>query len=288
MAASPRRTAIDLTHDELLCERVTAELSLRIWESTIPIAVKQGGAVRQHGTGTLLRIAQRHFIITAGHVFRDAFKLGLPLLLGSKIVGKGTRELGGNSYTSPETGAGHELDLAIQELDSQMLEHLKGFQFLGLADIDRNVSFDDDLYCICGYPTELATEATPAQNTVSLRKLVYLTLPFQGATNDLPGYNARFHVLMHAAKADAAYVGTPVAQMPKSLVGISGSGVWKTNLTRIAANHWQARDARLSAIQTSVYTQCEAIRGTVWNAVEAMISEVYPDLRPSLRLVLPA
>ena len=54
--------------------RVTAQTPSYAWDSTVGIVIAHNDAVHQFGTGTLFAVADHFFVVTAGHVIKQASK----------------------------------------------------------------------------------------------------------------------------------------------------------------------------------------------------------------------
>ena len=57
------------------------------WQSTVPILAWHQGMLRQHGTGTLFRIADTSFLVTAAHVILIAVQAKAHLAIGQSPHG---------------------------------------------------------------------------------------------------------------------------------------------------------------------------------------------------------
>ena len=277
----------ELVKDTDLCTAMANRLTPLIWESTIPILVEQGDVLRQHGTGTLLQIGERSFLVSAGHVYRDAHKHGMALWLGGREGGKGIMRLVGNFHCTAASGdnAG-PFDLGIRELDRDIVEYLGNYRYVRLLDVLTDEHCGEDIYCIAGFPTCLATEAKEGEPTANIQKWFCLSYPIKDPC-ELPNYIDRYHIVLHGKRTDAVAIGDLDDPMPASLAGISGSSIWKTNFAAKPRDSWTPNDAKIVGVQTSVYPKAQAIKGTVWRGVATMIYKVFPELRPVLDLALP-
>lgn len=293
MSKISREELQKLIDDSDLCKSMATQLLPRIWESTIPILVKQGSDIRQHGTGTLLRIADRSFLVTAAHVVHQAREFHLPLLLDSG--NKGLLQLPANFHVlkTPDTKPGSRddsYDLAICELNQDVIDHLGDRTYVRLLDVLVQDDNSEDLYCVAGYPTELATDwqsGPPGKPPMILTKWSFTTALYHDPST-LLRYNQNDHIVLQSS---GSYIplddsGVP---MPKELGGISGCSIWKTNLAALGEK-WTPNSAKIVGVQTGVYKKNNtifAIKGTVWKAAAKLICEAYPDLRPVFGLYLP-
>jgi hypothetical protein len=65
---------------------LSASIPTTVNSSTVPIVKSHWPALRQLGTGTLFKIADRHFVVTAGHVLEDAAKNDATLAIAEVTV----------------------------------------------------------------------------------------------------------------------------------------------------------------------------------------------------------
>jgi hypothetical protein len=290
MGKSPRDKLAELVEDADACTAMAQKLLPVIWKSTVPILVEQNEVYRQHGTGTLLAIAERRFLVTAAHVYRDAFDHKLDLFLGNgPNGGKGLMRLEGNFHCTSATGIdGDEgvFDIAIRELDPEIILHLGDLTYIRLIDVAFDQHYGEDIYCVAGFPTCLATELKEGQPSGQFTRLYCLTYPLKDPST-LSGYLATHHIVLEAKKSKAVSIGEMEIPMPSDFGGFSGCSIWKTNFANTPREKWTPDCAKIVAVQTSVYRTTEAIKGTTWKAVAAMICKAYPELRPSFNLVIP-
>ena len=68
-------------------EAANAQAPSYAWDSTVPIVIANEGTVNQFGTGTLFRVANHFFLVTAGHVIKQACELGKTLGIGGSDDG---------------------------------------------------------------------------------------------------------------------------------------------------------------------------------------------------------
>ncbi len=257
-----------------------------IKKSTIPILVNQGEIYRQHGTGTLLRVAERSFLVTAAHVFRSAQQNNLTLYIGaseSKVV-----PLSGKFYYTPG-GEDDPYDLGVRELSQSVVDNLKSLEFARLLDVITPSKIDpDDLYCLAGFPTLLSKEASSEQAMAESKTMLIVSHCYRGSTTALPNYDPKFHILLHGDRNDAVPIDGTNQTVPAKLNGISGCGIWKTNIALVERiQDWRLSSARLIAIQTCVYERSQVIRGTFWSGVVTLIEREFPELVPAVNLLLP-
>lgn len=260
---------------------ILEQLNPRIGDATVAIVAEQNGIV-QHGTGTLLRIADRYFLVSAAHVLRQAHDGQAILFLGSQDD-KGLLQLYKNFQCVRADRFDDSLDVAVSELDQEMVDHLGAHRFLGLMDIvTQDCSSEEDIYLVTGYPTAIATKWQPGQSTMILPRWSLLTALYTGKKN-FTTYQKGHNILLQRS-GNTVSIGELDIPMPPKLEGISGGGIWKTNYAALQ-DGWTADKAKLVAVETSVFAN--AIKGTSFKAVAKLICQAYPELRPSFELYLP-
>src|SRR5438309_10947885 len=113
-----------------VAERAVPE---RLHKAAVAV-VQTGVSAFGHGSGTLLRVADCSFVITAKHVIRDARAMGWSLGITGEthIV-----ETSGDWLGSPETGRQPDRglgDIAVYKLSADEVSGLGAKQFVRLAD----------------------------------------------------------------------------------------------------------------------------------------------------------
>ena len=129
-----------------IIETVNAQIQPRIYDSAVPIAVAQNAALRQHGTGTLFRVADHFFLVTAGHVFGEASKYKLSLGIGGSRDGHFI-PLEGQSLVASEPH-----DIGLHRLHSDAVDRLTVGRFLSFNDIEIDQQSPTAVYTIFGFP----------------------------------------------------------------------------------------------------------------------------------------
>jgi len=251
------------------------------WAScTVAILVDYGEGMRQHGTGTLVRIAEHPFLVTASHVVvppKKEFKMDLFLvgpsgtapipLVGSRVV-----------THSPGGCDDDPADIAVWELQDITISNLGECTFLRQTDIVADDDFAEDYYFFTGFPTVWAkTDDEPDRG---LQLLSYCTQLYEGSTTS-PTFRPDWHVLLRCG--GALQVTGERAEMPKDLRGISGCSIWRSYFTTSGAKG----RARVVAVQTGTLKNGTVVQATRWALVVKMISDSYPHLRSAFSLLLP-
>jgi len=265
------------------------------WDVTVPIMLYDDGELRQHGTGTLLRVAHEYFLVTASHVPRQARKAGAELFLTASSAGESLVEAHGTWHgTSPPDGGDHDaFDVAVQQLTAETVNKLGGRAFVSLNDVWKKLPLEEDIYVACGYPCEMSTPGSPATGKVTLGPLKLVTSLYDGPTTMMDGkspkfenYDPRYHFLLNANKRNIRTMEGIGATFPDDLSGISGCSVWKMNVKSYPRENWTSEKARIVGVQNHVHGS-RTIRATYWAAVVTLLHKAVPALRPAIGLWRP-
>ena len=121
--------------------------------ATIPFLYQQENRTHSMASGTLFKIKNRHFVITARHIF-DHIQPGELAYPADRMRGK--------SYTIGKCAiylpTSEKIDIAVVELlEAETIRKLeKGWIFLGKDNI--GTPSDSGLFALMGYPSELSTQ----------------------------------------------------------------------------------------------------------------------------------
>ena len=196
--------------------------------------------VRPIGTGSLFRVADHSFLVTADHVLKALDgKTDDHLVIMNRE--RGTQfGVGGDVHATVSASD----DIAILRIPSDSLPPFDGLTFLTTMDLDISPPAARERYGFCGYPEEFSVR-TPGSpffyNTVVVK-------PDGPLSNFDPDVN--FLLAM-----DEARTRTPTGRLtkfPVSIGGISGCPVWRITQGGTAAT-WTSAQARVVGIQTGVY-----------------------------------
>ena len=268
-------------------EQLNSLIPVRAWESSVCLVIIYGKEIHPFGTGTLLKIADDAFIVTAAHVIRQAHELDKSLAVAT---GKSFTALFGNWSCTSDNGP---FDLAVLRLSPDVTRKLKAISFIRLQDIDFDVDMSQGVFCLLGYPGKLSVASTPDNVTMRLRPFQIVTYAHREATKTLSGYQEEYHLLLDGNDKGWDINGQPTRfcdrngnplEYPKELGGISGCSVWKIGRLDKPISDWSKYRPKVVAVQTGVYSDSQTIKTTRWIGVSTLIYEAYPDLRPALKL----
>ncbi|SRR6266568_1410454 len=268
-----------------ICERATVAILRTKDAATVPM-----------GTGTLFRIADRSFVVTAAHVVRGTYAWGWGLAItgnDGKIV-----ETGGDWLCSPtdskqpDKGLG---DIAVYGLTSVQVRDLEGKGFARLSDVSMTPDVKHGFYRLLGYPQMLSEPSNRENEKVLLGSFTFATNVYQGNVSGLEDYEQSVHFLLDAADnnlVDSRGRETRLrgrhqvaAKLTSGVKGISGCAVWRIGKVGQPPERWTREDAALTGVAIATYEKSEVIKVTRWRFVQKLIYEGFPDLREPLKLM---
>ena len=282
---------------EIVNKQINDFIPAEAWKSTVGIIIvlDEDKTLHQFGTGTLLRVAEESFIITAAHVMKEAVKFDKGLCITAS--NESFVQIYGNWVYSSEGQYGtteDPFDIAILRLDSNIVGRLKDSLFLRLHDVNFNEDLSKGIFCLLGYPSVLSQSSTNEETDLILKPFQYVTYSYEGPTDMLSEYQSRLHLLLGASPQESTDInGRPFIflnregkhlQFPRDLGGISGCSVWMVGASNIPMDEWDKERPSIVAVETSVYPRPQIIKATRWIAVSTLLYEAFPKLRPALSL----
>jgi hypothetical protein len=252
------------------------------WGSSVAILINRGENTHVHGTGTLFRIADESFLITATHVIEQANKQNLRIaasnnriipLIGMAILGE------------------PRFDVAAIQLSPLVVEQLEGKLFLRLHDVCFEQDLSNAMFWVCGFPEILSNHEN---EILKLTRFHHMADAYDGDTSALANYEERYHLLVAASLDEIRGVdgkpmeyrykdGTPAA-FPRELGGISGGSVWSISDKTIPIKTNNSQRARIVGVETGVFHRKECIKATRWKAVVNMLGDAMPELLPAIKM----
>jgi hypothetical protein len=282
--ATPKGTPSPAQLNQYLESLIPAEVR----EAAVPLVLVQGSTLTQFGTGTLLRIADESFVVTASHVISKAEERQGGLCIagphGSFVP------LAGEWLCSAE---GHA-DVAVARLAAVSNQPLAEARFLRYGDVSMRGDLSTGVFVVFGYPSLWSEPSTSAKTVLQFGTFQYVTYPFDGETAALGNYERHWHLLLTARlEGTTDLEGKPVefrnrqgfpARFPRDLGGISGCSVWKVGDLAKPLPKWKHERPKLVGVQTGVYDGAGVIKATRWAAVVDILYQEFTDLRPALEL----
>jgi hypothetical protein len=283
------------SEQEAVNKRINDCIPPKAWDSNVGIIIVLDKTLHQFGTGTLFRVADESFIVTAAHVIKEAYKLDKGLCVTAS--NESFVRVHGNWICSSEGQygtAGDPFDIAVLQLDSNTVERLKDNFFLRLDDVIFDEDLSKGIFCLFGFPSLLSRASVNVDTKLILTPFQYATYSYEGPTDMLSEYQNRFHLLLSANPNETTDIrGRHFAfanrdgnrlQFPADLGGISGCSVWMVATRDIQEEDWSKKRVGVVAVQTSVYSRSQIIKSTRWVAVSTLLHEAFPQLRPALSL----
>lgn len=273
--------------DKTIFEKLNSFVPSLPWNSTINIVTAINGDLYQWGTGTLLKIANNSFIITAAHVVSKIYQHKMQLYTSSN--GSFVHLYGDWVYRTESD----LFDIAILRLHPNISSQIGTKSYIGLYNIDFTDDHIKGIFYLCGYPEILSKPSTPTDPMMVSRLFQFMTHMYTGATDCITDYNAEYHFLLDSTSGKRNVDGEPVEfigragkvlDLPGDLGGISGCSVWQIGTSEIPLEQWNNKRAKIVGIQTSVFRETKVIKVTRWSAVSSLLYEAYPDLRPAMSL----
>ena len=258
----------------------------KVWDSAVSIVVvNNDNELHQHGTGTLLRVGECFFVVTAGHVAKQASEYNKALLLAnpnSHISLKG-------AYCSDD-----KQDIGVIQLTKSDADKIQDKSFLQLLDIDFSTDLSGGTFGIFGYPSKLSEPGTPINNRMLLAPFQYITYAYDG-TDTLENFDDNFHLLLKADKiANSDSDMNPFViqdrqgnslEFPKELGGISGCSVWMLDNQKVSTLDSTKKYPKIVGVQTGVYPVPKIIKATRWKWVSTLLWQAFSEIRPAIELL---
>jgi hypothetical protein len=248
---------------------------------TIPIIIEMGNEAKLHATGTLFEIAERHFIITARHIFddlKDLTRLAFP----ENPTRGGLHTFGSFELSKPKEDSP---DVAIMEIKcNETISRLKhGWQFLSLANVALpSVISSDGSFFLSGYPSGLT------RNNVDGWLQGKFATAYTQRISDTP-VEARFSNvtkldLFFDYGSEATSITGGIIQTPE-LPGTSGASVWERKVIEPLSVWTPEASVRVVGVQSS-YIHKKYFRATDWRAVANVIAMIDTRISEDIRLWL--
>ncbi|VTR91565.1 unnamed protein product [Gemmata massiliana] len=267
-----------------LFREMSEELVPIFRQSVIPLGVygDNGNEARPIGTGTLFEVADRKFIVSAGHVVEAIDNLrGVACAFLPGIVEHDRTRL----TPVPVVGRAYRLedpaDVAVLALAQEAVATFSGVRFLRMVDVELRA---EPLGCgwACGFPNEYIRDLDAHSRGVAPLTLASTILRHDG--DGLSNFDPFTHFLLEANRANFGWAdGSGAAPLPERLNGISGCAVWQTWWpSRGRIDERRARNIKVVGVQTGHYRNRGFIKATHWGVVAELIRQSFPELRPVL------
>jgi hypothetical protein len=264
--------------------------------AAIPFFAVQNRKLVQCGSGLLLRIAHKHFVLTAAHVLDIHAILNLQLYVGSRVQGGPPTPLIGSKlirsphnpkldpvkdYNELRLKESDPLDCGVLELADETAAMLaENRRFATLREVDITGPHKMGCLLLAGFPGSLSKFDEEDRSIIS-NALWYMT-ELESPPTDKDG------VALHLKYAPTMVSdgGESVAAPPPE--GISGCGVWRLAEAKPLKQlvNWKPDDAKLVAIEHAWVKKLRRILATPVVVAIRQIYEQYPELRKIMDLHL--
>jgi hypothetical protein len=251
--------------------------------SSVAILIRRGPQLGMLGSGTLFRIAEECFVITAAHVMKSGE--GKNLCLAPNLCGPGDIVPFEGDAMCDERDT---FDVAAVHLKPHVAEKIDPRRFLRLGNVSFVEDFTDGLFIVFGYPEMMFSHE---KGNLKIVLFHHGGPVYCGDTSGLENYDPHVNLLVDADINETRGVdGKPIefrysqglsAQFPTELKGISGGSVWQImwNPRDIRDN---AKNARIVAVETATYQKSRCIKATRWKVVVQMLRLAMPKLQPAI------
>lgn len=273
---------------------ITDALMPRVDASVTPIARQTETGLFQHGTGTLLTVKHRHFVVTAGHVF-DVPQTYKQAIFGFAKMENGTANESRRHNPVHLRGTIHRLpdlpDVAILEITETVRDELIGRRFLNLGDTDLGPQLGGWAWA-CGYPIEsVKKDVLPLGGHNYLYNRLNLPGVIRTATalDALKDYDPRIHFLLASDPDEMVDPNTGnLAALPEKYQGISGTSVWQGWWPGLDSHtEWRSKKLRVVGVQTGTYRANSLVKATAWIVVVFLLVRQFRDLWDAIDLRFP-
>ncbi len=267
MAASPKTL-------QLFQELKNQQLSIAteaILKSTIQFYYnKESGRLAPCGSGVLLTVDNRFFVVTAAHVLAKHSHNTFVVLPDAELT------LGGLLHSTPPA----TVDLSVLELtDAGQIAHLqREHSFLTLADLCTRQKHDNDLYLLVGYPATKTKVYNAAIHAKPYPLQAQAAADFNFAAE---GLQRATHLVLDAT-GEVVKVANPNPHKAPDLEGVSGGGVWHNG------NYLMGDPAQEKRLVGIIIEQRTHGRGGRRSLVVTRTAVLLEFMRQSFGLAIPA
>jgi hypothetical protein len=248
-------------------------------------------SLKTAGTGVLLRVAAKHFLVSAAHVMDLNFYHQLqfyasisttpappiPLLFEHRHSSARPTNL---SLKDSALRDDDPLDISIAELKQETVEKLQQrYRFLQVGDLDPSPLTKGAGVYVFGFP-EALTQPAGVNTELESFPLGYVTTPLQDRTEVRDKWK---DILLPYPKASCDEAGIPTdAPAP---AGLSGCGIWRISQPPKRPCDMPTSAMRLVGIQHRWRSKSRYLVGTSAARIIELLGHAYPELHPSLQLV---
>lgn len=258
---------------------VLAKLRPVVEPCTVPITRREQDTERPHGSGTLFKIDEHHFLVTAAHVAECSRHHGFPTSITdyrdkSDLVFLDECHI---HYTKHEN-----IDVAVYHLTDELVRRIPNRRFLRIEDVDFD-SRPPSVYYLYGWPGELSSVDNAAE-AVSISPFEYI-MEAQPINIEDDSYDPELHIQVIVPDYDEGGISlTESARVrPKRLGGISGCSLWHVCRRTSDMRNWNPEQAKVVGVICSGDASEKTIRVSRWITVAGIIWYFFPEVRPAIQ-----
>lgn len=279
------------------CARQVADAMAQVAHKyCVPIiAIQKGRSPAQCGTATLFQVADRHFLISAGHIVHDA-QVGEAALFSTCAVGSPFipldqppfRTVKDWSRVGDESGP---FDIAVWPLSAEQVASFSEAKHFANASIvayypDLSRIPPRELFYLCGFPTGFAAYDPNDNHHLVIDPVRWAAAQCANRREWPASCAPKYHLVLNSRSAVSLDVDGAIAQPPAVPVGISGCAVWSLGWDQ-GHDAWDPANARIVGIETRVYREPGLIRATGWVGVRSILRKEFTELNSSFFLQFP-
>lgn len=250
---------------------------------TVRLFGVQENEVKRDRTGVLYRVADEHFILTAGHDLQGIIDHEIPLFLLPSRAEQEPIHLIDSQFHGTET---HGRDVAAIRLTDRVVRSLPPpLEFLGHNNVDLNINQGASPFVIFGYPMQWLDQHE--QGIHHTKAMVFVASPYTGDRHAEAFYDPKVNVVLGFDRS-AVDLGTHADFALPHPRGISGCGIWRSaDWSDLPRKSWANTKPRLVALQHHYFKESKYVQGT-WIAYALdLIVDSYPELGKSMNLIYP-
>lgn len=253
----------------------------------------EDGIIAKDRTGVFIRIAEKHYILTAAHHITDL--IANEMFLYVSLDEENNLPI---PITKDEIAISDEstLDIAaIRLLDDTANKLLQRHTPLSLPEIPADCRESDGFYLIVGYPragAEFSVEKWNAPHSIKTESLKFIsTRRLNEWKHDKLQYSSDMHIVVEMSEKAVSGTTDKKENLPdhKGIEGISGCGIWfiADRKKSKPLSEYGISDCKLVAIEHSYDDTASRVAGTWIDLALAFLALNFPETREPMKLVYP-
>lgn len=205
------------------------------------------------GTGTLLRIADEHFLITAAHVVDPVKRDKEPLLMAPRGESKGLIDLGREFFMlteGPKNRPDHSddsYDVAAVSLSTDNVKKIRSEFFITLDKTEPNIrTKPGTIYTTMGYP-EVDSNPDIYSHVITSKPQSVTTVAYHGQRGPIADFDSKVHLALDF-RANNVMDGSGISKVLPGQEGMSGSAIFRVCTIEELKSGWNQDFIRLVGI----------------------------------------